>query len=582
MLKRIISLCFFMVVLFLTANGWSTSSPVISITGLVRQPIHISMDDLSRFEAVNVRLNEIKKDRNYYGAFNYHGIPLRTLLELASVQKEETDFPKQVDLAVVIRNKNGGQTVLSWGEVFYRNPAEIIIAFSAIPIIPHKTCQDCHNPEFYQKWISPLNRQVGLPKLVVANDFYSDRSIEDITNIEVVDLHPKMVVQKLPELFSSGFTITGSVKQILEFADLSSYLHLEIPAKQIGDGKGYHGLRNFRGVPLLELLDKAGIEPDLNTVLLVSAPDGYRSLISYGELSLNPEGRNIIIADRVDNQPITKTGKFVLIMPNDLSADRWVKAVAKIEIINLKQKPELYIIGVGCADTNLITLEAVSYMGKSDVFVCTEDIAKRFAKYMGNKPVLFDPLINAKPFFRKKNPNLSDKEVKKKLEAQRAQSIQMIRDALNNGKNVAFLEYGDPTIYGNWSNWLQEFKNQIKIIPGLSAFNVSNAMIKKHFGCNGSIILTVPRGLKDNEAMLKAVAENGDTLVIFIGLKEMKNLMPLFQKYYTETTPVTVVYRAGYSDSKRIVSTTLRDVLNITEKGEEQHLGIIYIGPCLK
>jgi precorrin-4 methylase/DMSO/TMAO reductase YedYZ molybdopterin-dependent catalytic subunit len=582
MFKKIISSYFFIVVLFLATNGWGNSSPVISITGLVRQPIHISMDDLSRFEAVNVRLNEIKRDRKYHGAFNYHGIPLRTLLELASIQKEETDFPKQVDLAVVIRNKNGDQTVLSWGEVFYRNPAEIIIAFSAIPIIPHKTCKDCHNPEFYQKWISPLNRQVGLPKLVVANDFYSDRSIEDITNIEVVDLHPKMVVQKLPELFSPRFTITGSVKQILEFADLSSYPHLEIAAKQIGDGKGYHGLRNFRGVSLLELLDKAGIEPDLNTVLLVSAPDGYRSLISYGELFLNPEGRNIIIAYRVDDQPIMKTGKFVLIMPNDLSADRWVKAVSKIEAIQLKQHAKLYIIGIGCADTNLITSEAISYMGKSDVFVSTEDIAKRFSKYMGNKPVLFDPLMNAESFFRKKNPDLSDAEVRKRLEEQRSQSIQMIRDALNNNKNVAFLEYGDPTIFGSWIYWLQEFTDQIEIIPGLSAFNVSNAMIKKHFGCNGSIILTVPRGLEDNEAMLKAVAENGDTLVIFIGLKEMKNLMPLFQKYYSETTPVKVVYRAGYSDSERLISTTLKDVMNITEKEEEQHLGMIYIGPCLK
>lgn len=82
--------------------------------------------------------------------------------------------------------------------------------------------------------------------------------------------------------------------------------------------------------------------------------------------------------------------------------------------------------------------------------------------------------------------------------------------------------------------------------------------------------------------MLEAVAQNGDTLVIFIGLKEMKNLMPLFQKYYPETTPVKVVYRAGYSDSERLISTTLKDVMNITEKEEEQHLGMIYIGPCLK
>ncbi len=165
---------------------------------------------------------------------------------------------------------------------------------------------------------------------------------------------------------------------------------------------------------------------------------------------MTPDGRNIVIADSVAGQPLEKNGKFSVIFPNDLSADRWVKAVSKIEAIQLKQQAKLYIIGIGCADTSLISLEAISYMGKSDVFVSTEDIAKRFSKYMGNKPILFDPLMNAEPFFRKNNPNLSDDEMKKKLGAQRAQSIQMIRDALNNSMNVAFLEYGDPTIYGSW------------------------------------------------------------------------------------------------------------------------------------
>lgn len=221
-------------------------------------------------------------------------------------------------------------------------------------------------------------------------------------------------------------------------------------------------------------------------------------------------------------------------------------------------------------------------MGKSDVFVSTEDISRRFAKYMGNKLVLFDPLMNAEPFFRKKNPNLPDEEMKKKLEEQRARDIQKIRDALREGKNVAFLEYGDPTIYGSWTYWLQEFIDNIEIIPGLSAFNVSNTLIKKHYGCNGSIVLTVPRGLKDNESMLKAVAQNGDTLVIFIELKEMKNLIPLFRKYYPEQTPIIVVYRAGYSDSERVVKTTFADIMKETESEAEKHLGMIYIGPCLK
>jgi len=58
--------------------------------------------------------------------------------------------------------------------------------------------------------------------------------------------------------------------------------------------------------------------------------------------------------------------------------------------------------------------------------------------------------------------------------------------------------------------------------------------------------------------------------------------MPLFKKYYPGTTQVNVVYRAGYSGSRRLIRTTLNEVLGITEKENEKHLGMIYIGPCLK
>ena len=582
MLKRVLITLILLLIVSFSGKGWTAVSPSISITGVVKQALNLSMDDLRKFESVGVRLNEVTVDKSFHGVFLYRGVPLKTVLELATVQKEETDFIKPIDLAIKVRNREGKQTVLSWGEVFYRNPSDVVIAFSATPIMPHRDCAKCHKPEVYEPWFNQLKRQVGFPRLVVANDFYTDRCIEDITNIEVVDLHPKMDVKKLPLLFSQEFTVSGAVKEELHIADLSSYPHREILAKQTGDGKGYHGLKHFKGVPLAEILKQADIKPDINTIFLISAPDGYRSLVSYSELFLSPFGQDIIVADMVDDKPIKENGKFMVVMPHDLSADRWVKAVDRIEAISLKQQAKLYIIGIGCADTSLITLEAISFMGKSDVFVSTEDIAKRFAKYMENKPVLFDPLMNAEPFFRKNNPNLSEEEMKKKLEEQRAQSIQMIRDALSKGKNVALLEYGDPTIYGSWTYWLQEFKDQIEIIPGISAFNASNTLIGSHVGCNGSIILTVPKGLKDNETMLKAVAENGDTLVIFIGVRELQSLMPMFRKYYPEKTSVYLVYRAGYSDSERVVKTTFADVMKETESEAEKHLGMIYIGPCLK
>ena len=129
------------------------------------------------------------------------------------------------------------------------------------------------------------------------------------------------------------------VKNPLVITDLSSYPHTEMLIKQVGDGMGYHGLKWAEGVPLQDILKKAGAEMDLMTVILISAPDGYRSLLSYGELTLTPAGGRILMADRINHNPLDKDGKFFFIPPDDLAADRDVKAVDKIEVINLKKNP---------------------------------------------------------------------------------------------------------------------------------------------------------------------------------------------------------------------------------------------------
>jgi precorrin-4 methylase len=566
---------------FLTANGWTAPAPAISITGVVKQPLNLTLEDLKKFETVMVRLNEITQDHQFNGVFYYRGIPLKTLLELAFIEKEEGAFNKTTDLAIVLRNKSGKQVVLSWGEVFYNNPFEVVLATSATPVIPHADCKNCHGLEVYQDRLNVLQRQVGFPKLVVTNDFYTDRSIEEVVNIEVVDLHPKMDVKRSSDFFSPDFRIIGDVAQPLTITDLSTYPRIEATTKQIGDGVGYHGMMFYSGAPLIELLKKAGVTPDLNKVFLVSAPDGYRSLLSYGEVFLSSHGKNITVADRESDQPIKKNGKFILILPDQLAADGTVKAVSKIEVITLKPKSNFYIIGMGCADTNLITLEAISAMGKADVFVCPEDIQKRFAKYMGNKPLLLDPFKGKDFILEKKLSHLSDEKTKEALEAQDAKDVQIIREALKAGKTVAYLDYGDPTIYSGW-NWLGDLAKEACIIPGISAFNASNAMIGSQIGCNGSIILTVPKGVRENEPLLKAAAENGDTIAIFTGLKDLKSLKPLFLKYYKGTTPVHITYRAGYSDSEKIVKTTIAEAADVAEKEQEKFLGMIYIGPCLE
>jgi hypothetical protein len=235
------------------------------------------------------------------------------------------------------------------------------VATSASPIMPHKDCKTCHDPEVYKPRLDRFQRKIGFPKLVISSDTYADRSLEEITSIEVLDLRPKMPAKKLKELYSAEFTIVSAMEKSITIKDLSPYPRREITVKHLGEGKGYHGIDRFAGVPFKAILDKAGIASDLNKTFLISAPDGYRSLFSFGEIFLNPAGDRMILADRINGQPIKNGGKFILVPPDDLMSDREVKAVQKIEVISLHRAPKIYVIGMGCGDTNLISLEAISY-----------------------------------------------------------------------------------------------------------------------------------------------------------------------------------------------------------------------------
>ena len=104
----------------------------------------------------------------------------------------------------------------------------------------------------------------------------------------------------------------------------------------------------------------------------------------------------------------------------------------------MRQEAKLYIIGVGCGDTDLITRDALSAMAKADLFVCTGDIASRFRTYMGGKPVLFDPLMTIPNYYRKMKSKLTEEEIKKTTDELRVQYITQMKEALKAGKTSVF------------------------------------------------------------------------------------------------------------------------------------------------
>ena len=328
----VLSLLIVLWIICLAGKAQSISFHSLIVNGAVKHPLSLTMRDLHSFQSVKVQLNDVMESGAYHGAFYYQGVPLKALLEVAKMDKDAAVFNKNVDLAVVVKNSNGKQIALSWGEIFYRNPAEITVAFSAEPIIPHRNCTKCHAPKVYLSRFNQLKRPIGFPKLVITADKWADRCLEGITEIKVVDFGAKKGDRK-SFLSSSKFTVESKGHKKMIFKNLSGFHHVSIMAMELGEGRGFHGTVKFSGVPLRDVLRKGNLPMNLSTVFLLSAPDGYQSLLSYGELFLSPLGNQIIVADKKNGKPIKKGGNFEVVFPNDAMADRWLKAVQEIKII---------------------------------------------------------------------------------------------------------------------------------------------------------------------------------------------------------------------------------------------------------
>ncbi len=522
----------------------AATESVVTVTGLVKHPQRLTLEDLANYRSLTVRNTEVASDGAFQGVYSYQGVPLQHLLQAAGVAKEGGDFTKAIDLAIEVRNRQGQRALLSWAEVAYGRPGDVIVAFSAKSLLT-------------KGQTSP--QVVPLPRLVVANDFYADRCLMDIVSIEVLD--------PTPDAETRRFSLTETPSSTAE-----------VTTKIVWGGARFDGVQNFSGTPLVDLLRKAGVVDDPQATFLVTSRDGYRSLLSYGELFWSPLGRRILLAENMDGQPLGNKGECWLVLP-DSSANRYVRDVMSIEMLIPRHVPKLTVIGVGPGDTCMITLEALSALARVDAVAAPGDLQRRYARYLTGKKILFDPFALAQ---HDDDTPLSKAERQRLREEEWRTNAGKIRQELDAGRDVAFLDWGDPQIFGS-SRWIREYidEGEIETVAGLSSFNAANAVINRDVSANGAIVLTAPKNLRRNGALLEAVAKNGETLAIFMGIHDLPQLVPLLQSHYAAETPMRLVYDAGIRSREHLLATTLGEVLEVVKGEKERFLGLIYIGPCL-
>lgn len=319
-----------------SGNPAAAKSPAgIAITGLVRQQLSLGLRDLKGFGSVSVRRVDYRTD-GFFGDFECRGVPLMTLLSMAGPRKESSDFMRPTDLAVVVHAESGRSVLLSYGEILFRPPSDLVLAFDAEPVFPKRSCDTCHEDRSNHSWMQALKRKPALPRLVAARDLMADRSLEGVTRLEVVELYslPSPAGKsKAQSGRSQSVEIREGSKVLATVRGLESYPRYKVHALEVGDAMGYHGDARCEGALLTDVLAAAGTPSGPDIGYVVAAPDGFRATLSSAELFSAVQPQPIYIVDQCNGQPLGDQGAFKLVVANDTIAERWVKSVSSINII---------------------------------------------------------------------------------------------------------------------------------------------------------------------------------------------------------------------------------------------------------
>ena len=163
-------------------------------------------------------------------------------------------------------------------------------------------------------------------------------------------------------------------------------------------------------------------------------------------------------------------------------------------------------------------------------------------------------------------------------------------DAEKNGLKTVRLHTGDPCLYGairEQMDILDENKIEYAVCPGVSSFCGAAAALNLEYtlpNVSQSVIITRMAGrtpVPEKES-IESFASHNATMVIFLSTSMLEELSKrLVSGGYKKETPAAIVYKATWSDEKKIICT----VETLAEKAKENGItktALIIVGNVLE
>lgn len=161
--------------------------------------------------------------------------------------------------------------------------------------------------------------------------------------------------------------------------------------------------------------------------------------------------------------------------------------------------------------------------------------------------------------------------------------------AVREGKAVARVQSGDPSIYGAIHEQMAILEREgvpYEIVPGVSSAFAAAAALHAELtvpDVSQTVILTRLAGrtpMPEGEA-LRDLARHGASLIIFLSIPMIERVVAeLLAGGYRPETPAAVVYRATWED-ELVLRGTLADLAEQVKAAKLQLQALILVGPAL-
>lgn len=231
---------------------------------------------------------------------------------------------------------------------------------------------------------------------------------------------------------------------------------------------------------------------------------------------------------------------------------------------------QVYIIGTGPGDEELLTLKAVKVLKKCTAVLYDRLVSNNILNYLDEKCEIY---------YCGKEPGAHSKT--------QEEINELLVKLAKQGHIVGRIKGGDPYVFGRGGEEVLALKKEnlsFEVIPGITSpiavLNYAGIPIT-HRGISQSFHIVTGKSAQDLNVNYKALADEEGTLVFMMGLSNLDNIVAeLIKNGKNKTTPCGVIMRGTSAKQKKVIG-TLEDISQKVKESGLKSPCIIVVGEVI-